>query len=135
MSKDRPFGVTLLAIFAGIAAVLAIYHTLQMLGLFSFSGPLGVFKFYTFDWLGAIMWGILALIYIWLVRMLWNVDPSAWWFMVILTILNLFFALIALIGGSSFESMAINVFFNAIVLLYCALPGTREAFAVDDVPA
>ena len=31
MYKNRPFGVTLLAILAGLAAVVVIFHTLQML--------------------------------------------------------------------------------------------------------
>ena len=34
MSKERPVGVTLLAILAAIGAVIAIVHTLQMLHLF-----------------------------------------------------------------------------------------------------
>ena len=34
--KKRPFGVTVLAILAGIAAVLAAVHALQSLGIFPY---------------------------------------------------------------------------------------------------
>ena len=74
MTRDRPIGVTILAILAGIAALVAIYHTLQLLGLLPISGPFGIFNFFTFNLLGALVWGILALIYLWVVRMLWHVD-------------------------------------------------------------
>ena len=58
MEKKRPFGVTLLAILAAVAAIVAIIHTLQMLHLWPiWVGPV---RFFTFDLLGAILWGILA---------------------------------------------------------------------------
>ncbi len=80
MSKNRPFGVTFLAILGAIGAIIAIFHTLQMLHLFPIRGPFGNFAFFTFSFIGAILWGVLALIYIWVVRMLWNLDPRGWLF-------------------------------------------------------
>ena len=67
MEKKRPFGVTLLAILAAVAAIVAIIHTLQMLHLWPiWVGPV---QFFTFDLLGAILWGILALLcFVWLRR-------------------------------------------------------------------
>jgi hypothetical protein len=46
--KTRPFGVTLLAILAGIAAFLAIVHTLQFLHLLPFNLG-GTVRFFAFD--------------------------------------------------------------------------------------
>ncbi len=41
-AKERPVGATILAILAGIAAVLAVIHALQFLGIFPFLvGPSG----------------------------------------------------------------------------------------------
>ncbi|MGZ6364976.1 MAG: hypothetical protein ACXWPS_03315 [Ktedonobacteraceae bacterium] len=41
--RSRPIGVTILAILAGIAAVLAAVHALQFLGIFPFFfSPLGL---------------------------------------------------------------------------------------------
>ncbi len=128
MSKSRPFGVTILAILAGIAAFFAVIHTLQMLHLFPISGPLGVFSFFTFDLLGALLWGLMAAIYIWLVRMLWNLDPPGLLFLVIIAIFNLILALVSILGRSSFQAMLPSILINGVILIYCLLPGTKEAF-------
>jgi len=128
MSKSRPFGITVLAILAGIAAFLAIIHTLQMLHLFPIRGPLGVFSFFTFDFFGALLWGLMAVIYIWLVRMLWNLNPQGWLFLVVLSILNLILAFVSVLGNSSFEAMLPSILINGVILIYCLLPGTKEAF-------
>ena len=126
MERKRPIGVTILAILAGLAAAVAIIHTLQMLHLWPISfGPV---RFFTFSLIGAILWGILAAIYIWLVRRLWNVDPQAWMFLVILSILNLALGLISILGQSSFQAMLPSLVANGIILIYCLLPGTRDAF-------
>ncbi len=128
MSKSRPFGVTILAILAGIAAFIAIIHTLQMLHLFPINRPLGVFSFFTFDLLGALLWGFMAAIYIWLVRILWNLDPQGWLFLVIISILNLILAFVSVLGRSSFQAMLPAIRINGVILIYCLLPGTKEAF-------
>lgn len=94
MTKKRPFGVTVLAVLAAIAAIIAIIHTLQMLHLFPIHGPFGQFSFFTLDLLGAILWGLLALIYIWVMNMLWNLDPQGWLFVAALSALNLILAVI-----------------------------------------
>ncbi len=126
MTKSRPIGVTILAILAALGAIMAIIHTLQMLHVLPvFLGPV---RFFTFDLLGAILWGVLAAIYIWLVRGLWNVDSQVWLFLVILSILNLALALISIIGNSSLTAMAPAVLVNGLILIYCVLPGTKRAF-------
>jgi predicted flap endonuclease-1-like 5' DNA nuclease len=132
MTKKRPFGVTILAILAGIGAVIAIYHTLQMLHLLPISGPFGVFKFFTFDLLGAIVWGILALIYIWVVRKLWNLDPQGWLFVAALATINLILAVISVIGQSTWQAMLPAILVNGLILFYVLLPNTKEAFGVSD---
>ena len=85
--KTRPFGVTILAILAGIAAVLSLIHFLQAIGLFPY--VFGPIQFRGFNLWYALMWGLMVWIYIWLVRALWNVEPSAWLFLVIITLWNL----------------------------------------------
>ncbi len=128
MSTSRPVGITILAILAIVAAILAIIHTLQMLHLFPIAGPFGVFSFFTFDLLGAILWGILALIWIWVARGLWNLDPQAWLFVVVLSVLNLILAVIDIIGASSFQSQLPAIILNAIILIYCNTAGVKQAF-------
>lgn len=126
MTKNRPFGVTLLAFLAGLAAAVAIFHTLQFLRILPFN--FGVLRFYQFNLLGAILWGLMALIYIWLVRMLWNVNPQAWLFMVVLSTLNLILDLITWLGETSWVALLPSVLVNGVILIYCLLPGVRKSF-------
>lgn len=131
MTKKRPFGVTLLALLAGLGAIIAIIHTLQMLHLFPIGGPFGVFKFFTFDLFGALMWGILAAIYIWVMRMLWNLDQQGWLFVVVLATLNLVLAVVSIFGASSWQAMMPSILVNGLILIYGLLPGTKAAFEVQ----
>ena len=128
--KKRPFGITLLAIFSLLAATVAGVHTLQMLHLF----PVGLFggavKFFTFDFFGAILWGIMVLIYLWVFRMLWNVDPQGWLFITVLSTLNLILAFVSILGATSWTEMAPTIVINGLILIYAILPGTKAAFGM-----
>lgn len=130
MERSRPLGVTILAVLAALGALAAIWHTLQMLGLVSVSGPYGAVRFFTFNLLGAVLFGILALIYLWLVRMLWNLDPQAWLFVTVLAVLNLVMAAVSILGNSTWQSMLPAIVVNAVILIYCLLPGTKQAFGI-----
>ena len=127
--KERPFGVTVLAILAGVAAVLAAIHTLQFLGIFKFDvGFLSVR--YTNFWY-ALMWGLLVWVYIWLVQMLWNVNPEAWLFLVVITTFNLIMNALYLIGDATFNMLGVSTLVNALILIYCMLPGVKKAFGTS----
>src|SRR5438552_12985400 len=123
--KQRPVGVTILAILAGIAAVLAAINALQFLGIFPFF--IGSVPVRTVNFFYALMWLLLVWVYVWLVQMLWRVDPAAWMFLVIITIFELIFDVIALLGGSSWQNVSVSFLVNAIILLYVMLPGVRRA--------
>ncbi len=57
-ARSRPIGVTILAILAGVLAVLAGIHTLQSLGILPFMiGPFAVRAFSLFN---AIMWALMV---------------------------------------------------------------------------
>jgi hypothetical protein len=126
--KKRPFGVTLLAIFALIAAAVAGWHTLQMLHLAPvFFGPV---TFFTFDLLGAVLWAIMVLIYVWVFRMLWNLDPQGWLFITVISVINLVLAFLSILGASSWTEMMPSILINGIILIYALLPGTKAAFGM-----
>jgi hypothetical protein len=125
--KQRPFGVTLLAILAGIAAVLAAIHALQGLGIFPY--VLGPFKVHAFSLWNFIMWGILVWIYVWLIQMLWRMDPSAWLFLAVITTFNLILDFLVMLGNdTTFSAVTLSFLLNAIILIYCMLPSTKRAF-------
>jgi hypothetical protein len=126
--RERPFGVTILAILAGIAAVLAAIHALQFLGIIPFViGPSG-YKVHYFSFWYALMYALLVWVYIWLTTMLWRVEPQAWLFLVIITLFYLILDFFSLFGASTWDDVAVSVIVNAVILLYCMLPGVRSAF-------
>ncbi len=126
--KHRPIGMTILAILALFGAAIAFIYTLQMLHLLPIT--IGPVRFWTFDLWGAILWGILAFIYLWVFRMLWMVNPQGWMFVVLLSGLNLILAFLSVLGGSSWEAMGAAIVINGIILIYALLPGTKKAFGV-----
>lgn len=130
MSKRRPFGVTLLAILAIVAALVAVWRTLQALGIAPIN--IGTVSVYvpSAQWINAFMWVLMALIYLWVFRMLWAVNAQGWLFVTVISILNLVIAVFDIIGGTAFQIMLPVLLVNAIILIYCLLPGTKAAFEV-----
>jgi len=131
--NQRPIGVTILAILAGVAAVLAAINALQFLGILPFF--VGPVAFRTFNFFYAMMWGLMVWVYIWLVQMLWRVDPAAWMFLVIVTIFELTLDFIAMLGSSTWRDVSVSFLVNGIILLYVMLPGVRNAFRAESTPA
>jgi hypothetical protein len=128
-ARRRPFPVTLLAIFAGIAAVLAVVHLLQALGIIPYM--IGEVAIRSFNIWYVIMWGLMVWVWVWLVRMLWRVDPSAWMFLLIISIFNLFFDFVAMLGATTaFPDVALSFLLNGLILLYTLLPSTKDAFGI-----
>ena len=127
-AKERPIGVTILAILVGIAAVIAAIHALQFIGIIPFViGPAGYTVRYV-SFFTALMYGLLVWVYIWLTMMLWRVQPGAWIFLVIVTLFYLSIDFISMLGASTWQDVSFSIIVNAIVLLYCMLPGVRSAF-------
>lgn len=127
MTHSRPFGVTLLAVLATLAAIVAAIHALQFLHLLPFF--LGPMAFFGFDLFAALLWTLSAVIYVWRAKMLWELNPRGWLSVVILACLNVLFGIIAVIGASTFAALLPSFIVNALILVYCLWPRTREAFA------
>ena len=129
--KERPIGVTILAILAGIAAVIAAIHALQFLGILPFFICSSGYKVHAFSCWYALMYGLLVWVYIWLAQMLWRVERQAWLFLVMITMFYLILDFFALFGATTWGDVAVSVILNAVILLYCMLPGVRSAFGTD----
>ncbi|MBK8048976.1 MAG: hypothetical protein IPK16_18790 [Anaerolineales bacterium] len=133
MKKHRPIGVTILAVLSLIAAAVAIYYALIYFGLFPMS--LGPLDFYNNNFLGGLMWVLMAVIYFVVFRWLWTVDPRGWMFVTIIAVLNLIMAVLSWIGKQSFAAVAPAILINGIILLYAIYPGTKAAFGMQNPPA
>jgi hypothetical protein len=130
MAKERPIGVTILAFLAILGAVNAFIYTLQMLHLLpTFLGPIA---FYQFSLIGAFFWGLLFFIWLAVFRMLWEVQPQGWMFVVLIAIFDLIYGIICVLGGSSWEAMAPIIIISGLILIYCLLPGTKQAFGIPE---
>lgn len=124
----RPIGVVILVVLAGIAAVIAALHTLQYLGLIPFFvGELNI-AVRSFNLFGALMWVIMVWIYIWLIQMLWNLNKEGWLFLAVITTFNLILNFVGMVGGLEWGDVAASTIVNALILLYCMLPGVRTSF-------
>lgn len=123
----RPIGITILAALVGLAGLLAAVIALQWLGLFPWLGDGPNVR--TFNLWYALMYGLLAYIYVWVFQMLWSLNEQGWIFVAVITIFNLIVALVSMIGGGFVPSVVTTQFVvNALILLYVMLPGTRRAF-------
>jgi hypothetical protein len=125
----RPFPVTFLAIMAGIAAVLAAIHALQSLGILPYF--IGSVKLHSFSFWNFFMWALMVWVWVWLVQMLWSMNPQAWFFLAVITTFNLILDFVAMLGSTtSFSDVSVSFIVNALILIYCMLPGTKRAFGV-----
>ena len=125
--KNRTWAIWILVILAGIAGILAVVDTLRLLGLLP-TTVLGEMKFYGTNWFGAILSGIVAVIWFVTAYQLYKVDPRGWLFVVVIAIINLIFLFLAILGQSTFQSVMLGVIVNAAALILALLPGTKDAF-------
>ena len=122
----RPIGVTILVVAAVIAAVLNAFITLRFLGLFPF---LGVLDIRIFNLWYALMYGLMTYIWVWVAKMLWNLEEAGWLFVSVITLFNLIMNFVILVTGGDWYDVNVSVILNALILIYAMLPGTKRAFS------
>jgi hypothetical protein len=119
----RTAAISILAIVAVVAGIVAIFDALRYLEiLFSPLSFLGA------PLLGAILSGLVALIWFWAASMIWNLNPQGWLFMVSIAAIYLVFDVVALIAGTPIELMTASIFVNALALILGLLPSTKREF-------
>ena len=128
-ARRRPIGVTVLPVLAGSNSGRAALRLLQAVGVLPYVvGPVSIRDFnlwYT------LVWGLTVWVWVWVVRMLWRVEPWAWLFLVVFAAFNLMLDFVALLGTDTVSDLSLSFLLNVVILVYALLPGTREAF---DVP-
>ncbi|MBV9327287.1 MAG: hypothetical protein JO352_26365 [Chloroflexi bacterium] len=133
MTPHRPIGITIIAILAAIATIIAAIHTLQYLHILPFF--LGPMAFFSFDLWGALLWALMTVVYAWVVVQLWNVNPQGWMFLVLISALNIILDILSIIGATTLSAVLPSIVINAIVLIYVMTPGVKRAFGTEAVGA
>jgi hypothetical protein len=121
----RPFGVTILVVAAAIAAVINGFITLRFLGLFPFAGVLDL---RIFNLWYALIYGMMTYIWVWVTKMLWDLQEVGWLFVAVMTTFNLILNFVILVTGGDWYDVQVSVILNALILIYAMLPGTKRAF-------
>lgn len=118
--RQRPTGVTVLAILAFIGGILLI---IAGLGSFSLSATLGGF----FGALGVILLitGVLELV---LGYGFWTLKPWAWTLGMALEVIGIIEALIYIAKGVSVGSQVIDILISAGIIYYLTRPHVRQVF-------
>ena len=119
----RTAAIYILAIIAVIAGIVAVIDVLRYMQLF-FS-PL---NFIGGSLFGAILAGIVALIWFWAAARIWNLDPRGWLFMVTIAAVYLIFDVVALIAGTPIELLMGSIIINVLALILGLLPSTKREF-------
>jgi len=128
-ARHRTAAVVILAVIAVLAGIWNIIDTLRYLGMLPIATVAGFdIKLFNVNWLGAILSALVAVIWFAVARQLWRLEERGWLFVVFIAAFDLFFLFLALIGGTSFQSIAPAVLLCAVALILAILPGTKAAF-------
>jgi hypothetical protein len=126
----RPFGITVLAVLAFVALVLAIIHFLQALGILQyFVGPV---SFRDFSLWYALMWALMIWVWWWVGRAILMQDPSAWLFLMLVSGFNLLFVFITVIfTPTATTDLSVTFLLNLAIFGYALMPSTKRQFRVE----
>jgi hypothetical protein len=125
---QRPIGVTLLAIGAGLAGLLQIWRILVFAGIVNWTFVGREVSFSTPQW-GQIFWCvILAAIWFWEAAGFWNVRAYAWSFGNFIALFTLIWGFFAILSGSTMEAESLPLFLAFVIFLYLNYPGVRNQF-------
>jgi hypothetical protein len=127
---NRPLGVTILAALASVALILSIVHLLQAIGILPYF--IGAISIRDLNLWYVLLWGLMVWVWLWVVRALLVLDPSAWLFVLIVSGFNLLFDFLTMISTpTSNTDLAVSFVLNLVIFGYAILPSTKRAFGVE----
>ena len=131
---NRPIGVTLLAIGAGLAGLYEIWRALVFMGVVKFTFVGNEVAFPNPQW-GQTIWAlIIAAIWFWVAVGFWNVRAYAWSFGIFISIFTLIFGFFALLRWRFDDGIRVRWLVpGAAHLLLPELPGCPRALRQDGV--
>ena len=125
---NRPIGVTLLAIGAGIAGLFEVWRTLVFLGVANWTFLGKEVTFPDPQWGQAFFAVVLALIWFWVAAGFWNLRAYAWSFGTFISLFTLIFGFFAAIGSSTLEAEFVPMFIALLIFFYLNYPGVQQQF-------
>lgn len=129
-TRGRTIAVVILTVVAVLAGLAAVYDTLRYLNILP-QEQLGEFEFMGgINWLGALLSGIVALIWFSVASQLWNLNPQGWLFVAVISVVNLVILVMSWLGTSSFSAIAPALILNVVALVLTLLPSTKAAFGM-----
>ena len=127
---NRPLGVTILAALASVALILSIVHFLQALGIIPYF--IGQISIRDFNLWYVLLWGLMIWVWLWVVRALLVMDPSARLFVLIVSGFNLIFDFFTLISTpTTVTDLSVSFVLNLIIFGYSMLPTTKASFGIE----
>jgi hypothetical protein len=131
---NRPIGVTLLAIGAGLAGLFQIWRILVFLGITSFNFIGREVSFQDAQW-GQALWAlVLAAIWFWVAAGFWNVRGYAWSFGIFISLFTLIFGFFAILANNATtESEMVGWLLSIAIFFYLNYPGVRDNFVKHEL--
>jgi hypothetical protein len=127
---NRPLGVTILAALASVALVLSFVHLLQAIGIIPYF--IGQISIRDFNLWYVLLWGLMVWVWLWVVRALLVMDPSAWLFVLIVSGFNLTFDFFTMISTpTTTTDLTISFLLNLVIFGYAMVPSTKRAFGIE----
>jgi hypothetical protein len=127
---NRPLGVTILAALASVALILSIVHFLQALGIIPYF--IGQISIRDFNLWYVLLWGLMIWVWLWVVRALLVMDPSAWLFLLIVSGFNLIFEFTTILTTpTTTTDLSVSFVLNIIIFGYTILPSTKASFGIE----
>lgn len=128
--KDRPIGVSIIAVVLGIEAVLQILAALGMFGLAAagaftivYSGPAVIAL------IVGILFLIIGIIELVVTMGLWNLEGWAWTVAAIVTWIDVIFDVIGgFVGTQGWGAAFLSMIIPLLLLIYLYQSGVRQAF-------
>ena len=128
--RDRPLGVWILTVLAGIQFVLAIAHFLQALGILPY--VVGEAKSGDSLWY-AIVWAFLIWVWAWVTRALYTLNPQGWLLVLLASGFAAIFNFINMAAATqATPDLTLTFITDVVIFAYAMLPSTQKAFGLKD---
>lgn len=128
--RDRPLGVWILTVLAGLQFVLAIGHFLQALGILPY--VVGEAKSGDSLWY-AIVWAFLIWVWAWVTRALYTLNPQGWLLVLLASGFAAIFNFINMAAATqATPDLTLTFIADVVIFAYAMLPSTQKAFGLKD---